>query len=534
MAFLRVEKKKSGTYLRIVQSFKQAGKAKHKTLYSLGKVEDYSADQLEAIGKKLIELAGKSFEDLTNDLKELGRFNYGFPLIVNWLWGRFAIEPFIKKKLKKRKIAFDFSAVLRLLICERLSDPASKLCSYRRQNNYIGLNHNDLQHFYRTMDVMDDIAEPLQKHLYLQQRDLFNQSLDLVFYDVTTLYFDSEKQVKDKLRQKGYSKDGKAHKLQVVLGLMVDKMRNPIGYQLYQGNQYEGKTLEDSITKLRKEYQIDKIIVVTDRGMMNKGNLQAIADHHYDFIIGERLKNLPKDIKDKLIDKAQHTSRSDNEKKEKFTYRQINYQDKRIICTWSEKRERKDAFEREKLIEKAKALLANPSKIKQKNKRGAKRYLEFKNEEQVGLDEKKIMLDEKYDGFLAISTNRKDLSVDQILSQYTNLFEVEHAFRTLKSVLEIRPVYHWNDKRINGHVALCFLSYMFLNFLTKSLKISEWQLCETLEKMQLSKIKQSKNEDPFYLRSSIDEQTQQIIDKLKLLVPKDTTPQTLVNQYFTN
>ena len=534
MAFLRAEKKASGTYLRIVQSYKQDGKPKHKTLYSLGKVEDYAVGQLERIAQKLLELSGKSFEELvTYELHELGRYNYGFPLLVNYLWRSFNLKPFFKKHLTKRKIEFDVENVIRLLLCERLSEPVSKHCSWKRQTDYIGFEQQELHHLYRTIDVMDDLSDKLQKYLYHQQRNLFNQQLDLVFYDVTTLYFDSQQETQeDELRKKGYSKDGKSHKLQVVLGLVVDKMRNPIAYQLYQGNQYEGHTFNDSITRLKKDFHINKVIVVTDRGMMSKKNLAAISQQKYDFIIGERLKNLPQSIINELIDTTKHqplpTSKEDT-----FTFHQCYHEGKRIICTFSAKRAAKDAHERNRLIEKANYYIAHPDQLKQKNKQGSKRYINYLDNERIDLDEDKIKEDEKFDGFLTIATNRTDLAAEQVIEQYTNLFEVEHAFRTLKSVLEIRPMYHWTDKRIRGHVALCFLSYLFLNTLTKSLKWSETKLSTVLDKMQVSEVKQSHKEEAFFLRSKIDEDTKQLIAKFGLVVPKDTTSKVLVNQILT-
>ena len=533
MAFLRVEKKASGTYLRIVKTYKKEGKVKHNTLFSLGKVEDYAVDQLERIGKRFLELAGKSFDEIvTHELEEVARYNYGFPLVMKWLWDRYDLAPFFKKHVgSTRKISFDFQNVLKLLLCERLSEPSSKLATYLHQEDYIGLQEASLQHLYRSLDILDDVSELLRKHLYERQRSLFSERLDVVFYDVTTLYFDASRPLsQDDMRKKGYSKDGKAHKLQVVLGLVVDKLRNPVTYQLYEGNQYEGTTLRDGIATLKKSFQIDKVIMVCDRGMMSTKNLEAVKDSGYDYIIGERLKKLSKEVQQELIDSSKHRPLSTGQQ-DKYTYHDYRLGDKRIICTYSEKRARKDAHERQVLVEKAIALLDNPGTLKAKNKKGAKRYLSYQEDDNISLDEARIRQEEAYDGFLAIATNRKDLAVHEVIEQYTNLFQVEHAFRTLKSTVNIRPMYHWNPKRIRGHVAICFLAYLFLNDLEKSLKWTSNELIRTLDKMQVSKIRQNEQEY-FYLRSNICENTKHLIEKLRLVVPKDTTPQNLINQYF--
>ncbi|MEQ9300996.1 MAG: IS1634 family transposase [Cyclobacteriaceae bacterium] len=538
MAFLRAEKKKSGTYLRIVASKKQAGKVSQQTLYSLGKVEDYTAAQLEAIAAKLLKHAGKSIDELlANSLKELARYNYGYPLLCRHLWRKFSLDRFFKKKLAGRKIKFDISDTLLLLLCERMSDPVSKLSTYRRQQDYIGIGEVGLQHCYRSLDFLADISVDLQDHLYHQQRDLFNITLDVVFYDVTTLYFDAQyPQGEDTLRQKGYSKDGKAHKLQVVLALLVDKQRNPVGYQLYPGNTYEGDTFKDGIKTLKERYQIDKVVIVADRGMLSEKNIDYILAAGYDYIIGERLKQLPTALQETLIDSSDHIPLAVTDTDEAFTYRTATHKGRKVVCTYSAKRAKKDAYERTKLVEKAQKLIDTPGLITQKQKKGAQKYISSASvqgaDSSYQLDEQRIQRDRKYDGFLAISTSDDQLPVDQLLSQYNNLFEVEHAFRTLKSVIEIRPMFHWTDNRIRGHVALCFLAYTFINYLTKGLKISEPELQRILDKMQLSKVCNGEQE-PFYLRAAIDQTTADMINKLTLVVPKDTSSQSVVNQMFT-
>lgn len=538
MAFIRAEKKKSGTYLRIVANKKIDGKVRQQTLHSLGKAEDYSAEQLEAMAKKLLQFAGRSFDELlANPLKELARYNYGFPLLVTYLWKKFGLPKFFERQLTGKKLKLDVENVLKFLVCERMSDPVSKHCSYRRQEDYIGLGPIELHHCYRSLDFLHDIDGALQEHLYHHRRHLFNTTLDVVFYDVSTLYFDAHyPQDEQELRQKGYSKDGKAHKLQIVLGLLVDKNRNPLGYQLYQGNQYEGDTFKDGLDRLKQQYNIDKVVMVADRGMLSQKNIDLVLDNRYDYIIGERLKRLPAKVQQELLDTNKHRpfSLRNHARTDAYTYHTTVYKERKIICTYSGKRARKDAHEREKLIEKAKLLVEKPHLIKQKQRKGAQRYIREQGAENGSylLDEDKIRQDSRYDGFLAIATNAKEIDVEQVLEQYNNLFTVEHAFRTLKSMVNIRPMFHWTDKRIKGHVAVCFLTYTFINYLTKSLGLSEKQLQRCLDKMQVSKVHNG-NQEPFYLRSAINGDTAEMIRKLGLVVPKDTASQSAINQLLT-
>ncbi|MFW5720801.1 MAG: IS1634 family transposase [Bacteroidota bacterium] len=534
MAFLRAEKKKSGTYLRIVQSYKDKGKPKHKTLHSLGKLEDYPPHQIENIAKKLLELSGFNMEDIVaGSFHEVSRVNFGYSLIIKKLWNLFKMNEFTLKIKQNNKTQFDWMQVLQLMIAERINEPSSKRQSYFNQDEYIGFGETaELQHFYRTLDIISEKQEALKQHLFHQQRSLFTQELDVVFYDVTTIYFDSQKETPGSKKKKGYSKDGKAHKTQIVLGLLVDKLRNPVTYHIYEGNTYEGHTMIDALKDLKKEFNIDRVIVVADSAMIDKDNRNYITDNHLDYILGDRIKSLPEDIKAQLLNFNNHKAINNQTKKSDFSYTSLEYNGRKIICTYSSKRAKKDAYEREKLIKKAEAWLANPSKYKTVKKRGAGRFIATSEEgKPLELDKEKIAQDAKYDGFKAIATST-ELPVEEILSKYNDLYEVEHAFRALKSQLEIRPIYHWTDRRIEGHIAMCFLAYTFINYLRNITGLQYKSISKALDRMQMSIIKEDKSDELVYMRSNINEDEQIIFNKLKIVPPRDTTPQRIINQYF--
>jgi len=534
MAFLRIEQKKSGRYIRIVESYKKDGVPRHRTKYSLGKVEDYHPQQLERIAKKLLELAGCRLEDIIkDDLKEIRRTNYGYALVIKSLWKQLGLDVWMKKINYKRRIRFNWLSALELMLAERLNDPCSKRSSYFHQSDYSGFSESkiDLQHLYRTLDLLSEEQESLKKHLFTTQQSLFSSCLDVVFYDVTTLYFDSQREDENSLAQKGYNKDGKHHKIQIVLGLLIDKLRNPITYHVYRGNRYEGKTMIDALEDLQKKYKIDKVIVVADSAMIDKENREFIEKQgNIDYIIGERLKNLPSKVSQYLINPEKHQRIYDKEGSV-FTYSKIEYQNRKIICTYSPKRAMKDRSEREKLIKKAKELLENSSKLSQIKKRGAARYIRQESEGKHLLDIEKIKSDEKWDGYKAISTTT-DLSVNEVLEKYGDLFEVEHAFRTLKSQLEIRPIFHWTNKRIEGHIAMCFIGYTMLNYIRLKSGLQIEEIVRTIDKMQISEIQESQTKETFFLRSSIDANQQKIIQTLKLVVPKDVTSHKAIYQYY--
>jgi transposase len=357
--------------------------------------------------------------------------------------------------------------------------------------------------------------------------------LDVVFYDVTTLYFDSQKEDKDSIRKKGYSKDGKAHKTQVVLGLLVDKLRNPITYNSYKGNTYEGETMTDALKEIKKNYNIDNVVAVADSAMIDKDNRDYMQESGIDYILGDRLKNLPAKIQKIVLDKDNHVQLSPSIDKDAFSYVTTEYQGRNVICTYSAKREKKDKAERDKLIARANKWLETPSAYKQVKKRGAGRFITTDDDGiPIKLDIAKIEQDEKYDGFKAISTTT-EFEPSEVIAKYSDLFEVEHAFRTLKSQLKVRPVYHWNNQRIEGHIAMCFIAYTFLNYLRNLTALQYKDIVKSLDRMQMSLIKEDKSDNLVYMRANLKESELTICDKLNIATPKTTTSQKVISQLFT-
>ena len=518
MAFIRVEKKKSGHYLRIVESYRENNKIKHRILYSLGRVEDYKPEALKRMGMRLYALGGGDLKSLLgNSVRELGRYNYGFYQVYRKVFSYYGLDKFTTRVEKNHSLEFSFQDTLMLMLMERLNDPVSKLGNYKNQEDYLGIGPVELHHIYRSLDYLADYSDVIQKRIFYTGRDLFNLQLDVVFYDVTTFYFDSEKINEHSIRQMGFSKDGKIGKTQVVFGLLIDKNKNPICYHIYRGDTWEGYTFEDIVKVLKQTYQIDKVIIVADRGMLNDDNLKLTTGNGYEFIVGERLKNLPASIQKQLIDPGNYKKQWVYDRfGEQITinYFTLVYKDRVIIGTYSKKREKKDAYEREQRLKKAKKLMQNPSSIKKKAKRY---YLKNTADETYEIDHEKIKRDELYDGYLAISTSLRNMSIENVLDQYRHLFQVEHSFRTFKSYLETRPMFHWTDKRIEGHIALCYIAYAMLNQVlqrlsTVGVQCSENELRKALSKMQLSLVEQNKRR--FYLRSNITDKMDSIINKL--------------------
>lgn len=538
MAFLRIDRKSSGSYLSIAETYRtDQGKVRSRILFNLGKKEQYTPEQLRRIGSRLYELGGGDLKELLGiDTAEIARFNYGYYQVYSNCLKHFGLDRVLQNIGKKHsRLNFDPLNTTLLMLVERLHDPCSKRANYYNQTEYIGITPVDLQHIYRCLDKLADYSKLIQRHIYHKGRDLFNQGLDVVFYDVTTLYFDSEVEEPGKVRQLGFSKDGKIGKTQVLFGMLIDRHKQPIGYRIYSGDTYEGHTFQNVIEELKQEYQIDKVIVVADRGMLSSKNIEITINNSYEFIVGERLRKLPAPVKNYLLNLENYTqdwTYIDSEDKEVVVrYCSLEYLNRTIIGTYSLKRARKDKIDREKRLLTGQKLLANPSLI---GKKATRYFLKKQGKETYLLDENKIQMDQGYDGFLAISTNNTNLSMCQVLDQYKQLYRIEHAFRTFKSHLETRPMYHWNDKRIEGHICLCYIAYALLNrtllkLEASGVKMSENQLRKLLDKMQLSLVEHEGKK--VYLRSAQQPREALIQKQLGVKTIPNVLPVDQIQQY---
>ena len=519
MAFLRKEIKKSGTYLSICESYRdEAGRVKRRVLRHLGNANDYSEQSLERIGRQLIEIA-KGPTPEPDNIQELSRHNYGFPLVLHQLLRLYDLDALVNRLGRKHKLSFRLLQNLLLMLCDRFNDPLSKLGSYNLQNEYIGLGQGvELHHIYRTLDYLAANNDTIQTHIYNRNGNLFNYELDVVFYDVTTFYFDSEVQKEGALRQLGFGKDGKIGKTQILFSLLIDKNKVPIGFQIFKGSQYEGHTFEKAIDKLKSKYNIKRIIVVADSGMLNSDNI-ALFDkgrsaEGFEYIVGDRLKNMSEPAIEHLTNIKNYTTVTikDSEGKDMaLQYCTYQYKGRTIICTWSEKRARKDKAEREEKIVKANKMLRQPANIEKK----AKRYfLKNTGEKKYELDQHKIDQQVRFDGFKAIATNAKDITPQLALQKYKDLYKIEQSFRSFKTYFETRPMFHWTDTRIEGHIVLCYISFCLLTFLQNKCGYSEQVIRRLLSKMDLSKIVQDRQ--VLWLRSATNAETEHLLKTIHL------------------
>jgi transposase len=361
-------------------------------------------------------------------------------------------------------------------------------------SQYEGIESFELQDLYRALDELDNYQEAISKHLFEKQKKYCGE-VDVVFFDVTTLYFESQKM--DDLRKFGYSKDCKFNEVQIVLSMLVNAEGVPFAYELFPGNVYEGHTLVSCLTALKEKYAIKKVILVADRGIYSADNLEAARKAGFEYIVGATVRKAPREIQAQVFSQEGYRAIHDEKGNLLLKHKtlQITHKPKKnkpspipetIVCVYSPKRALKDRHDRERLIQKAFEMVESGQTPP---KKGAQKYLKIV-QTTPRLDETKIATDTLWDGFYAISSNAH-LTEQAIIQAFSTLWTIEQSFRTLKSHFEARPLFHWTPKRIAGHILLNFIALIFENFIETALKkrgcaVSPQKIRDALSSMQKS------------------------------------------------
>ena len=420
-------------------------------------------------------------------------FKIGHHVILQ-LWRELELDAFFDQHLPRKNQKDAQEAILQLVI-HRLTQPKSILFTQQDIVNYAGLRQLHLKLYYNVLDHLHALSDALIDHLCQQMAQKTERKGPVAYYDVTTFAFESVQA--GELRLFGFSKDNKSNEVQVVMGLLMDNQGIPIAYQLFPGNTMDQSTLKDSVEALKSRYQMEKIVLVADRGLNSKTNLAHLVQASHDFIISYTLKRAPDSIKAlALADEEWEVIQTDDQgevifqskvlpytliekvelsEEEKAAlaqkrgrprkYKEIAIKTK-IHVTWSKKRADKDRKDRERALDKVMETLKNPSAVQAQLKRGRSQYISVDvNAKEATLNTELIERQSRYDGYYAIITNQLDTTTEEVSEHYGGLWQIEESFRILKSDLEARPIYVWTDDHVRGHFAMCFLSFTLLRYL---------------------------------------------------------------------
>jgi len=354
--------------------------------------------------------------------------------------------------------------ILRQLVIARLSQPMSKSATVDYLKSYYE-EDVELYKIYRYLDKLyNSQQEKIQQISVEHTRKILGGKIGLMFYDVTTLYFESD--YGDELRENGFSKDGKHSQPQVVLGLLVSKDGYPLSYSLFNGSQYEGRTMLPIVEDFVQRFKLDDFVIVADSGLMSKSNISLLESGGYKYIVGARIKNETEEIKRSILSFAKHEGE----------FNELKKGNSRLIVSYSTSRAKKDKYNRDKGVKRLQKAYKTGNITKENiNKRGYNKFLEISDNIKVVINQEKIQEDEKWDGLKGYITNTR-LSAKDVYEQYNGLWVIEKAFRITKGTLEIRPMFHFTPRRIEAHVCICFVAYKIYKELDRILKLNNIQL----------------------------------------------------------
>ncbi|MDX2050549.1 MAG: IS1634 family transposase [Rickettsiaceae bacterium] len=517
--FLRVSKGKSRDYVVIVRGYRdQLGRPKQKTVKNLGSFRNNEEkEKLYQIGKKIIsnmEGEQETSFNLTKEssITELSRYNWASSLILDKLFKRFKLDKKLDQLIKDRKTQFDLTNHVKFLIASRLLSPSSKLSSYLiRDKLWDKGSEINLHNLYRSLDELAAHESSLKDHLFKLTQKLTDTQIEVVLFDVTTLYFESKDS--DEIRDFGYSKDCKFSEVQIVLSMMVDLNGRPLSYEIFPGNIFEGRTLITSINQLKQQCNIKKVTIVADRGMSSIGNLSTIKDAGFDFCISFRIRSASKKLQEEILNDEDYKDQ-DSASGEIIKYKIIDNNDNRLLCIYSSKRAIKDKLDREKLLEKAEIMLKNGS---YKRKSGPKKYLKIEEHKATDILYDKADNDSRFDGYYAISFSAKDAKPKDVIEAYHKLWHIESSFRSMKHFLQARPIFHWTPNRIKGHIALNFISLIFERDLELTTNLTQNKIRDAIYHMQASRIRI--NETELICHSNLTQEMETILKTLKITRP---------------
>ena len=550
--YIRKEKRKDRIYLSIVHGYRdEENKVKHKTIKTYGYLDELNKiydDPLSVIENELKELQKENICELTiKDINKEPSFddfnnsddekNIGYYLLKK-VYSELGISDFLNDKQKKLNIDYNLNEILLLLVVCRILYPGSKKDNFQNKNKFFEKFDFSLKDIYRALDFFDEYKQDIQKVMWENTKEKYQRDLSTGFFDCTNYYFEIDCNDEDLLDEegnileKGYRKRGpeKNHRPDpiVEMGLLLDNKILPASYKIFPGNDAEKTQLRPIINKTKATHNIDKIIVVADRGLNTSDNMWFLAGKNDDncknndgYVYGQSVRAASKNFKDWVLNQEGYINDIEytkDGKEETFRHRVYdeegnfkNYQKQTLMfrhksrvvakeiqitrdgkrnCKvhtyqkqmvyYSQKYADRQRYEREKMVEKAKDLIANPRKYTKATSYGAAYYVnnisfnkdtgEIVEGTSLSLDIEAIKEQEKFDGYYAIVTSELDYSDQKMREVYRELINIEDSFKITKSNLETRPVYVWTKQHIEGHFLTCFISLVILRLIENRLE----------------------------------------------------------------
>jgi transposase len=494
--FFREKDDGARRYLQLVENRWEEGKTRQRVIATIGRMDRLQeSGELDSIlrsgarfSKKMIVIsAHEKGETTTIETRRIGA-----SLVFERLWEQTGCHAEIRALLRGRHFFFDVERVVFLTVLNRLFKPYSDRQCFKWQEDYRikGTEAIRLHHYYRAMGWLGEelssveqrdavpfcprcTKDLIEEGLFLRRRDLFC-SLELVFFDTTSIYFEGEGG--QRLGERGYSKDHRPDLKQMVVGVVLDNEGRPVCCELWPGSTADVRTLIPVVDRLRKRFAIHRVCIVSDRGMISKQTIQELEsdDRGWDYILGVRMRKVKEVKKDVLVRAGRyhvvHPPKRNTKAPSPLKVKEVKVEGRRYVVCHNEEQARKDQEDRKAIVSALEEKLKRGDKSLVGNK-GYRKFLKSKGKEKgFEIDREKINQEARYDGKWVLRTSLKNLDVAQVALKYKQLWMVERIFRSAKSLLGTRPVFHRRDETIRGHVFCSFLALVLMKALMDRLE----------------------------------------------------------------
>jgi Transposase DDE domain len=528
--FFRTKTSGPRTYLQVVENRWEGGRSRQRVVATLGRLDQLQeSGQLDALlvsGARLARSVLLLSEHAQGRLPTISIRHIGPALVFQRLWQLTGCQHVIQQLLKGRRFEFPVERAVFLTVLHRLFDPGSDRAADKWKEGYQIEGCEDLQlhHLYRAMGWLGDELprkeqadktpfaprcnkDLIEEALFARRRDLFTQ-LQLVFFDTTSIYF--EGQGGETIGQRGYSKDHRPDLKQMIVGAVLDGQGRPICCELWPGNTADVTTLIPVVDRLRSRFGVTKVCIVADRGMISKETIEELEkqERSWQYILGARMRS-QNEVKDEVLARAGryrvvHGERQTSDAPSPLKVKEVRVEGRRYVVCLNEDEARKDAADREAIVASLREKLEAGEKSLVGNK-GYRRYLAATGPDHFQIDEAKIEEEARYDGKWVLRTNM-DLDTAEVALQYKRLWMVEAWFRSCKSLLQTRPIFHHCDETIRGHVFCSFLALVLRQELEARLAGEghefEWaDVIQDLDRLQVVEVEQEGKR--FLLRSEV-------------------------------
>ena len=540
--FVREKRIGSYSYLYLVETVRENGKTKQRIIRNLGRKEAVeAAGDLDRLARSAARLSQRSMilsliEDAS--MPQVACRRIGAPLLFERLWQESGCHTVVQDLLAGRRFEFAVERAVFLTVLHRLVVSGSdRACEHWREDYRIdGVDDLGLHHLYRAMAWLGEelpqseqavqtlaprcIKDLVEEQLFARRRDLFSE-LSVVFMDTTTLYF--EGRGGDTLGQKGHSKDYRPHLNQMVVGIIVDQNGRPVCSEMWPGNTTDVTTLIPVIDRLRRRFAIGRVCVVADRGMISAETIAGLEERGLEYILGVRERSSKEVYEVVLNDPKPSVSlviargrRPDTELEAKDVW----VGERRYVVCRNLNEAKRDAEVREAVLRSLRKSLRGGDKALVGNS-AYRRYLKMPDDKHFEIDEKRVAEDARYDGLYILRTNMH-LDALAVMLRYRELLKVEDIFRTAKSILVTRPIYHQTDEAIRGHVFCSFLALVLRKALEDRLAAAhlkpEWgALIRQLDRLQ--EIETEQDDKHFVLRTPVTGEVGRVFQAVRIALP---------------